>query len=397
MPQRQRDPGSPDDEGAIGQPADAAPSRAPGEAGPAASEGLGDELYRPTQRIPRVSSDAVGAVPPSGPVLDAARPAEAPTRLADLAPSVLEQLDADAAPPLQPVDQAHPERHPTRGLIPILLVAVASLGTVIGWSLIPGANGRSQTATAPAPTPRVGPSSALSADPLPPYWLPAGDQPTALPRVSPMAAPTVSRTVIVTPTRSTATAVVTVTATPTPTAPTSAATSPSASPSTAVSTPATSPVNGWQLSLGGAGPVLVGMPAAQAAALGYLVATPTDPSGYTTAPPYASHVQLVVLQGVVDGVIVRDPALSTAQGAHVGVQQAALAATYGPQLTTLPTVDSTGTAWPAPGMQTPQSYIAFPLGADGTVAQIVIGVRHAGSIVLPVQGPSTGLIGPAVG
>ncbi len=175
----------------------------------------------------------------------------------------------------------------------------------------------------------------------------------------------------------TTTATTTATATATATATVTSTVSPTAAPTAA--NDATNSA-GWTYIIDGLGPVKVGMPAADAAALG-VIAPAAGACGF--APTDAlGDVQVYVRSGKVDSIDITSPAFASGRGVKVGITVAQLEEIYGDTLKT-PTMVVAGVPEQHYALLNSRQYIAY-LSNSGVVQRIVIGARGAdGSIVLP--------------
>ena len=331
-------------------PDDVAPGTGP------VNPSLDDTIFRTTQRIPRIVDDAA--------------PAPVPAQIESMEPSSAEK--ADPRP---------------RGLIPVLLIAVASLAALIAWPLLtttpagqrpalttPTASA-SQTRTPPASPEAVTSPASVAAEPAP-----------APPKVLPTAQPV--QTVTVT---AVATSAPAVTASATPSRSATPSGKPSAGPSLS---PTAIPRSGWTFSLAGVGPITLGMPRDAAVAAGYL-SPGTDPLTDATSPALGEGLQLSVLDGRVAVITVTDRLIRSASGVGVGTPLTALSATYGASLQTLPALDTLGRPVTVLGVQDAVSYVAFA-ASDGAVSAVVVGLRDAGRPVVPgARSPGASLRAPS--
>lgn len=350
-------------------------------------------LYRPTQRLPRVPDTPTASAwttsePTGAGRATVIRPndAAAPGAWSPAHPTEITGIDAA----IEPI-AVH-----RRALIPILLVAVSSLGAVIALSMLPTHTHPPLTASV---TPRV-PTPAettLPSDPLPPLDPSTGPLPAPLPHVTPQPAPTVLNTVFVTPVRPTVTVTSTVVITPSPT-PTAATKTPTPEPTPSAQPPPQQPpaqppaqqppialYASWQPAPGAVGPIRLGTPLQAALAQGWVIADPRSPSGFTTAPALAGGLRVNIVAGVVDSVVVLDPGVATAQGVHVNSKVPQLQVVYGPA-PTLDALDPSGVPTKLYGTQDATTYLAYPVTGDA-VSQIVVGQKHGGAIQLPTPAP----------
>jgi hypothetical protein len=311
-----------------------------------------DDIFRATQRIPRIA--------------DAPAPAHA-RHLTD--------------PPVRHLapEGSGPDR---RTMVLVLLVAVASLATLIAWPLL------DRRPSVPAAVPPLS-SATLSvmtpaATPLPTRSTTTGTTRPLPPPPAPVPVPVETVTAVVTVLVTAPPPSTTPTPSPSPTVTPTDSGSPSASPTPSpTSGPAPFPVSTWSYTTAGLGPVLLGTTTASALAAGYLVVDAAAPSGYATAPALGTGIQLTVVGGMISAIRITDSGVRSAEGVGVGTPVTTLSTAYGTALVTLVAKDAVGNPVSVPGLMGPTSYVAFG-STNGVVSTIVVGnTQPDGTIVLP--------------
>lgn len=315
-----------------------------------------DTVFRATQRIPTL----VGEKP------------QAPTRLVEPQATAIDE----------PGDQLR------RTLVPVLLVAALSLGTLIGWQLLQSPSaGLSVASLGPVgPPTAVSTSSGANSAPTPSTLKP-----------SPIPSPTMVSTAISLPppVRRVPPPGITVTRTITVVAPATTSATPSVTPTTPACAPAPGPsttspsvsatalpTSTWLLSTQGLGPVTLGTSAQDAIAAGFLVVAPCPDAGYLTGPSLGSGIRVAVTGEAVSAVVVTDPTIRSQEGVGVGSSVAAVQAAYGSRLTSGTVTDAAGVPHTVWIVDAQTNYLVFQPVGD-VVGTVVVGRQESGRIVLP--------------